>query len=233
MNIRRAFTMIELLTVVATIAVLAAIAVPNFLEAQVRSKLSRTVSDMAVVSASLQAYFADYNAYPPNNPELREFLLASRDLSEINKHTLPTPTTATVSWTSDDPKAEHDRPEYRLRSGVDETSPTFPILLSSARDLNVLTTPVAYLTGRMPDDTFTQHHNGSATPACGFLYVNLSDLETTPSLEKHADSQGRRYLLLSFGPDYMLSATNPAKGTTLAYDPTNGTISPGDIFELR
>ncbi len=59
-----AFTLIELLIVVAIIAILAAIAVPNFLEAQVRAKISRAVSDMRALQTSLETYRIDTNDYP-------------------------------------------------------------------------------------------------------------------------------------------------------------------------
>jgi len=59
------FTLIELLIVVAIIAILAAIAVPNFLEAQTRSKVSRVKSDMRSIATALEAYCVDYSNYPP------------------------------------------------------------------------------------------------------------------------------------------------------------------------
>ncbi|MBN1477342.1 prepilin-type N-terminal cleavage/methylation domain-containing protein, partial [Candidatus Sumerlaeota bacterium] len=61
----RAFTLIELLIVVAIIAILAAIAVPNFLEAQTRAKVSRVKADIRSVATALEAYIVDYNMYPP------------------------------------------------------------------------------------------------------------------------------------------------------------------------
>jgi prepilin-type N-terminal cleavage/methylation domain-containing protein len=61
---KKAFTLIELLIVVAIIAILAAIAVPNFLEAQVRAKVSRCQNDMRALTTGLEAYAVDYNAYP-------------------------------------------------------------------------------------------------------------------------------------------------------------------------
>ena len=64
-NTQQAFTLIELLIVVAIIAILALIAVPNFLEAQVRAKVSRVKSDMRSLATALEAYRVDHNTLPP------------------------------------------------------------------------------------------------------------------------------------------------------------------------
>ena len=66
----RAFTLIELLIVVAIIAILAAIAVPNFLTAQVRSKVSRAKSDMRSMATAIEAYAVDHKMYPPDGDDL-------------------------------------------------------------------------------------------------------------------------------------------------------------------
>lgn len=66
-GIKHGFTLIELLIVVAIIAVLAAIAVPNFMEAQTRSKVSRTKADMRTLGLAMEAYRLDNNAYIAGN----------------------------------------------------------------------------------------------------------------------------------------------------------------------
>jgi prepilin-type N-terminal cleavage/methylation domain-containing protein len=59
------FTLIELLIVVAIIGILAAIAVPNFLEAQVRAKVARARADERTLATALEVYYLDQNAYMP------------------------------------------------------------------------------------------------------------------------------------------------------------------------
>ncbi len=61
------FTLIELLIVVAIIGILAAIAVPNFLNAQVRAKLARAYGDIEAIELALNAYRLDNNKFPPSH----------------------------------------------------------------------------------------------------------------------------------------------------------------------
>ncbi len=63
---RSSFTLIELLIVVAIIGILAAIAVPNFLNARVRAKISRVVTEERAISQSYLMYRMDRSKYPPH-----------------------------------------------------------------------------------------------------------------------------------------------------------------------
>ncbi len=74
---RKGFTLIELLIVVAIIGILAAIAVPNFLNAQMRAKVARLQADFRAITTALQMYRMDNNDYPPDvagpNEEYKSF----------------------------------------------------------------------------------------------------------------------------------------------------------------
>jgi prepilin-type N-terminal cleavage/methylation domain-containing protein len=66
---KKAFTLIELLIVVAIIAILAAIAVPNFLEAQTRAKASRAKADIRTYATAIESYAVDNNRPPLGGAE--------------------------------------------------------------------------------------------------------------------------------------------------------------------
>ena len=61
---REGFTLIELLIVVAIIGIIAAIAVPQLLNAIQRAKQKRTMADMRSVGESMEIYQIDWNFYP-------------------------------------------------------------------------------------------------------------------------------------------------------------------------
>ncbi|MBI1387256.1 MAG: prepilin-type N-terminal cleavage/methylation domain-containing protein [bacterium] len=63
---KSAFTLIELLIVVAIIGILAAIAVPNFLNAQFRAKMARTYADLRSVQTAIATYQVDRGWAPPD-----------------------------------------------------------------------------------------------------------------------------------------------------------------------
>ncbi len=75
MREQRAFTLIELLIVVAIIGILAAVAVPNFLNAQTRARVSRSMSEIRSLANTVQMYALDHNI-PPFVPPGRSDLSA-------------------------------------------------------------------------------------------------------------------------------------------------------------
>ena len=60
----KGFTLIELLIVVAIIGIIAAIAIPNLLNAIDRGKQKRTMADLRSMGTSIEEYSIDNNFYP-------------------------------------------------------------------------------------------------------------------------------------------------------------------------
>jgi len=61
---KKGFTLIELLIVVAIIGIIAAIAIPNLLNAIQRGKQKRTMADMRAIGTAVESYAVDNNIYP-------------------------------------------------------------------------------------------------------------------------------------------------------------------------
>ncbi len=62
-NRKKGFTLIELMIVVAIIGILAAIAIPNFLKYQCKSKTSEAKTNLGAIFTSEEAYRAEYDVY--------------------------------------------------------------------------------------------------------------------------------------------------------------------------
>lgn len=60
---KEGFTLVELLIVIAIIAVLTGIAVPNFLGARTKARVSKALGDMHTTTNALQAYAIDHGKY--------------------------------------------------------------------------------------------------------------------------------------------------------------------------
>lgn len=198
----RGFTLIELLIVVAIIAILAAIAVPNFLEAQVRAKVARAKADMRSIATALETYRIDGNQYPPND-----------GLYNVVPRELSTPVAYLSSVTLIDPFSD------KLNH---------PIHGQLAR----------YYTYHLivPGNEVARHALAGRTPP--------GEAVDSILFNRGALAHYGRWKLLSNGPDRVYSAPgipidafnrqgNVLLGSDIPYDPTNGTVSFGNIIRTQ
>src|SRR5499433_3713164 len=86
------FTLIELLIVIAIIGILAAIAIPNLLNAVQRGKQKRTMSDMRALATAVEAYAVDNNQYPQASCNAGLFTTGTENVLATNSFTNLTPT---------------------------------------------------------------------------------------------------------------------------------------------
>ena len=64
-NNQKGFTLIELMIVVAIIGILAAIAIPNFLQYQLKSKTAEAKTNLGAIRTSQEAFKAEWDAFIP------------------------------------------------------------------------------------------------------------------------------------------------------------------------
>ncbi len=199
---RKAFTLIELLIVVATISVLGGIAVPVFLEAQTRTRVSRARADMRMVALGMETFFIDHGSYPKPDDQ----------------------------------------------NGVVIPGASFAVDPYDSRVPSALTTPISYLDVRLSDPFV---HTGSLENQSYLLYTKeyfVGAVGEEPYWQYLKDAIGPasvlqvEYVILSRGPD--MDHEEPAghtwpSGDNLGdpngialYDPTNGTVSNGDIIYM-
>jgi prepilin-type N-terminal cleavage/methylation domain-containing protein len=219
---RRAFTLIELLIVVAIIAILAAIAIPNLLVAQTRSKVSRVREEMYSVATAVEAYAVDNNSRYPfyNNPEDPDFDDTGVDYPNYDR---------SAPGSLSDGRFERRLPVSLTTPVAYITTLMLDPFPNEHAEEAVETLPHPY--------HWSNDQDYSANPAAApgldqypvrglFTMVYRSSLDATPYA-----SDTVLWMILSHGPD--LAHNNPDDGAVpISYDPTNGTFSSGDLYDF-
>jgi len=206
---RLGFTLIELLIVVAIIAILAAIAVPNFLEAQTRSKVSRVKSDMRALATAVESYTVDYNVAPPEagRPPFPGLVFPNYPgqlQTGILTPAITTPVAYMTNFILWDPFVGTDaaqRPDVRLF-----TYQAYPWRWPKA-------------TPPQPNSAPIQYNEGANLTGAEFLQIYGF------------------WRMFSIGPDKQWTNIGPGFTTPapvgLPYDATNGTVSAGNIIRSQ
>ena len=212
------FTLIELLIVVLIIAILAAIAVPNFLEFQTRAKVSRIHSDMRTLATEIEAYYVDNNAYPISRlsganrfgAAVHNFVSISTPIAYIS--------TVEVSgiFTENDTKAWERRHQFiNIEGGFRE------IQANGAFD------GVTETQANLPFGLRMNGADGHVQHIAWMLENAGPDQEIPdPQIEGYGAKVRGLYILTK---DWGYKAFSE-RGSAVTYDPTNGTVSIGNIY---
>ena len=81
----RGFTLIELMIVVAIIAILAGILIPNFVNARAQAQTAACESNLRAIATALELYYADNQVYPTaSGAAVQPTLLTANGIAYLN-----------------------------------------------------------------------------------------------------------------------------------------------------
>src|ERR1700733_8350568 len=84
-NGERGFTLIELMIVVAIIAILAGILIPNFVNARSQAQTAACESNLRAIATALELYYADNQVYPvASAASVQPSLLTANGVAYLN-----------------------------------------------------------------------------------------------------------------------------------------------------
>lgn len=196
------FTLLELLIVVAAVTILSGIAVPVFLEAKVRANVSRAKADMRMVAMAMETYFADHGEYPLPDDENGDAIGENEYDSDPYDTRLPMGLTEPIPYI-----------EYRLEDPFLASGPTEAraYLLYSKK----------YFDGAMGEGTYQTYLEELLGPD-SVLQVEYIVLSRGPDLD-HDEPAGH---------SWPTGDNNGDANGAILYDPTNGTVSNGDVIYM-